>query len=116
MASASVQKDKPSNGMSLSKNSPVSEMAGNPPPAGSPTLAPIDPEIRRALSIGSPTLLDALDFILDFLVRFSNSGTQFAQFRIRRSELRLGLLQHYLLCRFLLAKILDNCHRVAHGG
>jgi thiopeptide-type bacteriocin biosynthesis protein len=63
-------------------------------PAGSPTLAPIDPEIRRALSIGSPTLLDAPDRtapddekaetlkskLRRFLVRMSTRPTPYGTF------------------------------------
>ena len=37
MASAKVQNESPSSGMSLSRNSPVNDSAGNPPPAGSLT-------------------------------------------------------------------------------
>jgi hypothetical protein len=37
MESASVQNDKPSNGISLRRNSPVSDSAGDPSPAGSLT-------------------------------------------------------------------------------
>lgn len=70
----------------------ISEKLSAPP--GSPTLSPIDPEIRRALSIGSPTLLDALDRtapgeeyaetlkskLRRFLVRMSTRPTPYGTF------------------------------------
>ena len=63
-------------------------------PVGSLTLSPIDPEIRRALSIGSPTLLHALDRtapdgkkaetlkgkLRRFLVRMSTRPTPYGTF------------------------------------